>query len=55
MGLLQVTLDCTGSAVSLCDILTVKGWQMRLDQSTFDYFYSGFHPVMKTELMKAFL
>lgn len=55
MELSPVTLDFTGSAASPRDVLTLKRWEIRSDESAFDYFYRELHPVMKTELMKAFL
>lgn len=41
----QMTLDFTGSAVSLCYVLTVKEWERRSDQTAFDF-------LLRTKLMK---
>lgn len=54
MGASAATLDFTGSAVSPRAVLTLKRWEIRSDEPAFDYTKRELHPVMKTELMKAF-
>lgn len=52
MELSPMTLDFTGSAVWLHVAVTLKRWEISSDETASDYFCRGFHPVMKTELMK---